>query len=123
MHVSGAFAAAMLAGSAAAAPTPGLLSSIFGAITNDLNSLLSSLGIKLQTNGNAHGPTVGFKNQCPFNVSAVELSGSRFSHDISWPSAVNGGKYIDWRTFKANGANLGGWLEKEKTVRDPSPYV
>ncbi|KAF2111125.1 glycoside hydrolase superfamily [Lophiotrema nucula] len=41
-----------------------------------------------------------------------------YSHDISWPKGTNGGNFIDWKTFKANGANLGGWLEKEKT-HDP----
>lgn len=117
MRVSAALAAAVLAGSATAAPTPSVLSSILGLITNDLTQLLNSLGIKLQTNANIHGPTVNYQDQCPFTISKVELSSKRYQHDISWPKAVNGGKYIDWKTFKANGANLGGWLEKEKTVR------
>lgn len=28
------------------------------------------------------------------------------------------GKFIDWKTYKSNGVNLGSWLEKEKT-HDP----
>jgi hypothetical protein len=32
------------------------------------------------------------------------------------PSPAN--NWLNWRTFKANGANLGGWLEKERT-HDP----
>ncbi|KAH0046303.1 hypothetical protein KCU72_g7038, partial [Aureobasidium melanogenum] len=119
MRASAAIAAAILAGSATAAPTPSLLSSILGLLTNDLNSLLNSLGIKLQTNANIHGATVPFVDQCPFSINtSVSLSNNRFSHDITWPLGVNGGNYIDWKTFKANGANLGGWLEKEKT-HDP----
>lgn len=119
MRTSATIAAALLAGSATAAPTPGLLSSILGQLTNDLNTLLGSLGIKLQTNANIHGPTIPFHEQCPFTInSSVSVSSNVFSHDIAWPRGVNGGNYINWKTFKANGANLGGWLEKEKT-HDP----
>ncbi|KAJ9626292.1 hypothetical protein H2203_003924 [Taxawa tesnikishii (nom. ined.)] len=99
--------AALLAGSATAAPT--LLSSILGAITNDLNTLLSSLGITLSTNGGSH---------VPLWVPKVALSAIRYSHFISWPKGVNGGNFINWSTYKANGVNLGGWLEKEYT-HDP----
>jgi len=115
MRSSTALSAALLAGSATALPTPGLISSILGLITNDLNSLLSSLGIKLQTNGNQHGPSLNYHDQCPFTFPAVDPSSDRHSHDLSWPKNVN---FVDWKTFKANGANLGGWLEKEKT-HDP----
>jgi glucan 1,3-beta-glucosidase len=119
MRTSAAIAAAVLAGSATAAPTPGLLSSILGAITNDLNTLLGSLGIKLQTNANIHGPTIPFHDQCPFTInSSVSISTDVFSHDINWPLGVNGGNYLDYKTAKLNGANLGGWLEKERT-HDP----
>ncbi|KAI4736068.1 glycoside hydrolase [Aureobasidium sp. EXF-12298] len=119
MRTSATIAAALLAGSATAAPTPGLLSSILGQLTNDLNTLLSSLGVKLQTNANIHGPTVPFHEQCPFTInSSVSVSTDVFSHDITWPLGVNGGNYINWKTFRANGANLGGWLEKERT-HDP----
>lgn len=120
MRVSATLSAALLVGSAVGAPTPapGLISSILGKITNDLDQLLKSLGVVLQTNGNAHGPTINYHDQCPFDIPHVVPSLSRFVHDIIWPRGVNGGKFIDWKTFKANGANLGGWLEKERT-HDP----
>jgi glucan 1,3-beta-glucosidase len=97
-------------------PTPGLVSSILGLITNDLNSLLNSLNIKLQTNGTAHGATLNYHNQCPFTFPVVTPKSQRYSHDLSFPRPGN--NFVDWKTFKANGANLGGWLEKEQT-HDP----
>lgn len=118
MRASVVLTAALITGGATAAPTPGLISSILGLLTNDINKLLSSLGIKLHTDGGSHGSTVPFHNQCPFIVPTVDLSPVRHHHDINWGNGVNGGRYIDWKAFKANGANLGGWLEKEKT-HDP----
>jgi glucan 1,3-beta-glucosidase len=125
MHASFALTAAILASGTAAAPTPGLISGllsgvsgILGTLTGDLNTLLSSLGIKLHTDGNAHGPTLNYQGQCPFTFPVVTPSADRFSHDITWAKGVNGGQFLDWKTYKSNGANLGGWLEKEKT-HDP----
>ena len=118
MRATAIVTAAVLASSATAAPTPGLISSILGLLTNDINNLLSSLGIHLHTDGANHGATVPFHNQCPFSIPAVDLSPIRHSHDINWGKGVNGGNFINWKTFKANGANLGGWLEKEQT-HDP----
>lgn len=37
------------------------------------------------------------------------------------PYNINDG-FIDWRTYKANGVNLGSWLEKERT-HDPIWWV
>jgi glucan 1,3-beta-glucosidase len=118
MRTSLCVAAVLSAGTTFAAPTPGLLSSIFGLLTNDINSLLSSLGVKLRVDGNSHGPTVNYHSQCPFSIPAVTLSNPHYSHDITWGNGVSGSNFIDWRTFKANGANLGGWLAKERT-HDP----
>ncbi|KAH8644972.1 hypothetical protein IG631_02436 [Alternaria alternata] len=118
MRVTAVVTAAVLASSATAAPTPGLISSILGLLTNDINKLLSSLGIHLHTDGANHGATVPFHDQCPFSIPVVDLSPIRHSHDINWGKGVNGGNFINWKTFKANGANLGGWLEKEQT-HDP----
>jgi glucan 1,3-beta-glucosidase len=118
MRASLCLAAALSAGSTFGAPAPGLISSILGLITNDINTLLTSLGIKLRTDGDFHGSTVNYHSQCPFSIPAVTLSGSRFSHDITWAKGVSGSNFVDWKTFKANGANLGGWLEKERT-HDP----
>ncbi|KAH7014450.1 glycoside hydrolase superfamily [Microdochium trichocladiopsis] len=39
-------------------------------------------------------------------------------HNVCWPKGSYGGEYLDWRHYKANGANLGSWLWKEKT-HDP----
>ena len=48
-----------------------------------------------------------------FVVDAIKLSLSRFAHSIPW-SKQNSAQYIDWKTYKANGVNLGAWLEQEK---------
>jgi len=107
-------AAAILATSANAAPIaePGLLSSILGLLTTPIDQVLSSLGITLQTNYNIHGPTFVWPA-----IPKVSLSSVRFPHVISWPKGCssNSQVFIDWKTFKANGANLGSWLEKEQT--------
>jgi glucan 1,3-beta-glucosidase len=118
MRSSAVLTAALMAGAVNAAPTTGLISNILGLITNDLNKLLSSLGIKLRTDGGKHGATVPYHQQCPFTIPAVNVSPDRFSHDLTWGNGVNGANFVDWKTFKANGANLGGWLEKEQT-HDP----
>ncbi|KAF2125938.1 glycoside hydrolase family 5 protein [Dothidotthia symphoricarpi CBS 119687] len=91
MRVSASLSVALLAGGVAAAPTP---------------------------DGSSHGATLNYQNQCPFTFPAVEVSSQRYSHDITWSKGRDGSNFVDWRTFKANGANLGGWLEKEKT-HDP----
>lgn len=120
MRISTTLVAALLAGSsvAAPAPIPDLVSSILGVLTNDLNRLLSSLGIKVRQDGQSHGTPVNYHKQCPFSIQAVVESTERYLHKISWPQGVSGNAYMNWKTFKANGANLGGWLEKERT-HDP----
>ncbi|KAF1835374.1 glycoside hydrolase [Decorospora gaudefroyi] len=118
MRASATLTAALMAGAVTAAPTPGLIGDLFGLITNDISKLLSSIGIKLRNDFYKHGAIIPFHDKCPFDISPVELSPKRYTHDITWGAGVNGGNFIDWKTFKANGANLGGWLEKEKT-HDP----
>ena len=93
--------AALLAGSATAAPVPDLISSILGLITNDLTKLLKSLSITLQTNGTSHGITVNFQNQCPFTFPAVTPNNTRYGHDLTWPSVSNNGNFVNWTTFKS----------------------
>ncbi|KAF1357929.1 glycoside hydrolase [Lizonia empirigonia] len=115
MKLSATLAATLLASGVVAAPTPGLISSILGLITNDLNQLLNSLGIKIHTNANQHGVTVNYHSQCPFTINPVPVVNKTNSHDLTFPKAPG---FMDWKTFKANGANLGGWLEKEQT-HDP----
>jgi len=120
MRTSNVVSAALLASSATAAPLSisSLLGGLITSVTSDLNTLLGDLGISLRTNASAHGAVVPFSSQCPLPIQPVTLNTTRYSHDLTWPLGVNGGQFINWTTFKANGANLGGWLEKEKT-HDP----
>lgn len=115
MKLSATLSAALLASGVVAAPTPGLISSILGLLTNDLNHLLSSLGIKLRTDGGNHGASLNYHSQCPFTVDPVANTDSHNKHDLTFPKPSG---FVNWKTFKANGANLGGWLEKEHT-HDP----
>ena len=77
-----AITTALLASSAAAAPTPapGLIGDIFNAVnqvlgtviddtTANLNNLLKQIGIVLHTNaGSSHGQITQYHDQCPFNI-------------------------------------------------------
>ncbi|KAK3059764.1 hypothetical protein LTS18_010104, partial [Coniosporium uncinatum] len=108
---------ALLANFAVAAPLS--VSSILGSITNDLSQVLSSIGITLQNVADQAGAALPYQNFCPLPVdTSVKAGKNRFKPAIKWPKGVDGGNFVDWRTFKANGVNLGGWLEKEKT-HDP----
>ncbi|KAK3671182.1 hypothetical protein LTR78_008983 [Recurvomyces mirabilis] len=82
-----------------------------------LSSVLSAAQITQAANATAHGAVVPFSAKCPLPVTSTTTSSKRYAPTISWPH-LSGGKYINWKTYKANGANLGGWLEKEKT-HDP----
>ncbi|KAF3002698.1 hypothetical protein E8E13_010034 [Curvularia kusanoi] len=115
MKVSTILSTALLANGIAAAPTPGLVSNILGLLTNDLNQLLNSLGIKVHTNANQHGSTVEYHNRCPFTINPVPVEHHNNYHDIPFRKPIG---FVNWKTFKANGANLGGWLAKEQT-HDP----
>lgn len=116
MRVFAALTATLVVGNAIAAPTPSLTSSILGLLTKNISALLSSLGIKIHTDGSSHGTPLNYHNKCPFSVPAVTTSNDRFSHDIQWSKGVSGSSFVNWRTFKANGANLGGWLEKRRPM-------
>jgi len=50
-------------------------------------------------------------------VTSTTTSSQRYAPTITWPH-ITGSNFINWKTYKSNGANLGGWLEKEKT-HDP----
>lgn len=65
--------------------------------------------VSLATNAASHGSVIQKPTVTPCAVSA-----ERFVHDLVWPF-VTGGKFIDWKTYKSNGVNLGAWLEIEKT--------
>ena len=121
---------ALLASSVASAPTPAVvgdllsaLGNVIGTVVQDtsagLNTLLNQVGVVLHSNAaTKHGSITQYHDQCPFEISTVVAGPTRFSPIINWPKGVNGGNYINWKTYKANGANLGGWLAKEKT-HDP----
>lgn len=65
------------------------------------------------------GPTIGFHDMNPFDITPTNTSKERHSHKICWSQGVlTDDMFVNWTHFKANGANLGGWLEKEKT-HDP----
>lgn len=115
MKYSTLLSATLLASSVSASPTPGLIGNIFGSFANDLTQLLNSLGIKIHTNANQHGPTADYHNKCPFTIKPVPIVQHNNNHDIPFHKPIG---FVNWRTFKANGANLGGWLEKERT-HDP----
>jgi glucan 1,3-beta-glucosidase len=95
MRVSTALAVALVAVNTAAAPTLSLISSILGLLTKDISALLSSLGIKIRTDGSSHGTTVNYHNKCPFSVPVVTTSNARFSHDIQWSKGVSGSRFVD----------------------------
>lgn len=108
MRFSIACTAALLAGNAAAVPNP-----TFN-LGQDIKNLVSSLWKPSAK----HGPTLNYHDKCPFTFPKVKWIWKHVSHDINWPKGINGGQFINWKTFKANGVNLGGWLEKERT-HDP----
>jgi hypothetical protein len=116
--------AALAAPVALAVPTPSLFGDIIAAEANafnqiantiktvvtkplsDIASIVSALGTTLATNGASHGSVWNYNA-----ISVVEtiLSDIRHSHPVSWPKQVS---WMNWSTYKANGVNLGAWLEQ-----------
>jgi glucan 1,3-beta-glucosidase len=131
MRSSTVATAALIAGSTQvqAAPTFGLVFGLIKGITTsvhtDLNALLGSVGVGLQTNANVHGQALGFGGVgCPFSLGSqagvsvnAGLHGG-LSHNIGWSAGagVNAGAFINWRSFKANGVTLSGWLVQDKSL-------
>lgn len=107
MKVSALVASAALVTSATAAPfsISDILGGLLTPITNDLSKILSGLQIVARTNGSAHGVPVPFNQGSPGPISSTPAGPDRFSHTINWPVGVNNAKFIDWRTYKANGVN------------------
>ncbi|KAF5585848.1 glycoside hydrolase [Fusarium subglutinans] len=54
----------------------------------------------------------------PDYIPHVKPHNQRYEHTINFPKGCESGKFINWKTYKANGVNLGAWLAKEKT-HDP----
>lgn len=52
-----------------------------------------------------------FINKNPFAISKLDVSAARYTHQNCWPKLT--GDYVDWKTYNANGVNLGCWLELE----------
>lgn len=51
-----------------------------------------------------------------WSISSTTATATATASSTATAQATTAGGFIDWKTFKANGANLGGWLEKEQTV-------
>ncbi|KAH6647814.1 glycoside hydrolase superfamily [Truncatella angustata] len=107
MRFSIQLSSALLIGIAAAVPA-----TTTGVASQSLNTTRSE-----NTTAADAGPESDFKDMNPFNITATETTEDRVSHSICW-SKVPDNMFLNWTNFKANGANLGGWLEKEKT-HDP----
>ena len=124
------FASAVLLTAAApavlAAPVPSLLGDIFadlqGAISHvtttvtshlspveELAKAVKKLGTTLKTNAGIHGNKLGCND---FTFPKVDGHHGKNKHDISWPAQKK--NFINWRTYKSNGVNLGAWLEQEQ---------
>ncbi|GAB7362332.1 hypothetical protein MBLNU230_g2347t1 [Neophaeotheca triangularis] len=125
MRPSVALTAALLASPAIAAPTPnpGLIGDIFGLVSNivhhvadDVHTVLNQVGIVLRNNAKKHGPVTPYQDFMPWPVIKKPADGRHHSVNINWPH--QGQQFLNWRTYKSNGANLGGWLAREKT-HDP----
>ncbi|KEQ65985.1 glycoside hydrolase family 5 protein [Aureobasidium melanogenum CBS 110374] len=129
MRASAVATAALVAGSTQvqAAPTFGLafglIKGLSTAVHTDINLLLGSLGLGVQTNANVHGQAIGFGGVgCPFslaNQAGVSVNAGlhgALSHNIGFTAGVNGGAFINWRNFKANGVTLSGWLVQDKSL-------
>jgi len=99
----------VLAVQAFAAPVaePGIVDAL-SSISNKVNSLLKNLDVAVQTNGASHGSVWNYHK---LNFPKVIISLQRFKHNLIWKKNVN---FVDWKTYKANGVNLGAWLEQEK---------
>ncbi|KAG5750679.1 hypothetical protein H9Q72_011224 [Fusarium xylarioides] len=96
MHLSSLFSTALLFSTAVAVPQPDYYT------TSSAN----------------HGKVAKYQKQCPFSIPHVKPHNQRYEHAINFPKGCESGKFINWKTYKANGVNLGAWLAKEKT-HDP----
>lgn len=64
--------------------------------------------IHVENNAASHGPTWNYHS---LTFPAVAASFNRYKHFLKWNKNVN---FVDWKTYKSNGVNLGAWLEQEK---------
>lgn len=81
-------------------------SQIKGAQT--LADAVAKLGVTLKTDAAKHG-SIFSSNQFIFNeIAAIK----KIVHKISWSKQNK--DFVNWRTYKGNGVNLGAWLEQEQ---------
>ncbi|BGP38326.1 hypothetical protein JCM10450v2_002272 [Rhodotorula kratochvilovae] len=107
MRVGSVAALALLAHSAApvqAAPLFGL-AAIWQQVEQRIESLLDSYGIDVtpSTDSSKHGPVFTFDYS-----NFLSKVASKKAHSVSWKK-----KFVGWDSYKANGVNLGTWLEIE----------
>ncbi|KAI9662862.1 MAG: hypothetical protein M1821_007909 [Bathelium mastoideum] len=111
--------AGLAVASPAITPTSTCVSaSIITVVPSSVTSILSSVGVSYQSDATAAGSAVPYSSMCPGKVVPTTTSSVLHAPSVAWPAGVKGSNFIDWNTYKSNGANLGGWLEKEKT-HDP----
>jgi glucan 1,3-beta-glucosidase len=109
MHIHAyGLAAVIILATTQAAPVQerGLLGSILTSIVSTISSGIQIL--QLATNACSHGSVWNYHSLTASPGS--ECKSTRYGHTIKWPKATS---WIDWSTYKANGANLGTWLEQE----------
>ena len=83
-----------------------------------LSSVLSSAHVSATaSNATAHGPVAPFTDKNPLPIHSTTTSSERYAPTVDW-TQLKDGDFIDWSNYNASGANLGGWLAKEKT-HDP----
>ncbi|KAJ9618634.1 hypothetical protein H2203_008836 [Taxawa tesnikishii (nom. ined.)] len=88
---------------ALAAPVEVDKRSTFGDITEHpkTSPTVSSLNLTYQTNAGEHGTPREWKD-----LHVAQIAAQKGGQD---------GQFIDWKTFKSNGVNVGAWMEQEKT--------
>ncbi|KAI7355298.1 glycoside hydrolase family 5 protein [Hortaea werneckii] len=98
-----------------AAALQGAVGTVVTTITSEVQALsplaqaVKKLGATLQTNANVHGTKLGCNDLTIGTIEGVEAA---ISHAFKWPFLNK--KFIDWKTYKANGVNLGIWFEQEQ---------
>jgi glucan 1,3-beta-glucosidase len=89
--------------------TNNVITTVTSSITNNLAQQVAALGCTLQTNANQHGKVL---SSVALAIQEVEVAAKRFTQLCNWSKP--GKQYINWSTYKANGVNLGAWLEIEQ---------
>jgi glucan 1,3-beta-glucosidase len=117
-----------LAASTQAVPVPNFFGDLFASIeasvenvittvtsqvkaVETLASSVSKLGVTLKTDAAKHG-SIFSSNDFVYNEIATIKN---IIHNIIW--AKQGRSFVNWRTYKGNGVNLGAWLEQEQVSK------